>query len=66
MATNQPLKGGTNKLYSVINNFNKGIDRRTADDVAVDSTFKELKNFYNANEGVLSKRPGLYDSNFTT
>lgn len=66
MATNQPLKGGTNKIYSVINNFNKGIDRRTADDVAIDSTFKELKNFYNANEGVLSKRPGLYDSNFTS
>lgn len=66
MATTQPLKGGTNKIYSVINNFNKGIDRRTADDVAVDSTFKELKNFYDAKEGVLSKRPGIYDANLTS
>ena len=65
MATTQPLKGGTNKIYSVINNFNKGIDRRTADDVAIDSTFKELKNFYDAKEGVLSKRPGIYDANLT-
>ena len=66
MATTQPLKGGTNKIYSVINNFNKGIDRRTADDVAIDSTFKELKNFYDAKEGVLSKRPGIYDANLTS
>lgn len=60
MATRQPLKGNTNKFYDVITNFNKGIDRKTADDVAVDSSFKELKNFYNSNEGILSKRPGVY------
>ena len=69
MAVNQPLKGiskngNITKLYSVINNFNKGIDKKTADDVAVDSSFKELKNFYNSNEGILSKRPAVYDSNF--
>ena len=68
MAVNQPLKGiskkgNITKIYSVIGNFNKGIDRKTADDVAVDSSFRELKNFYNANEGILSKRPAVYDSN---
>ena len=63
MAVNQPLKGSTNKVYSVINNFNKGIDRKTADDVAIDSSFRSLTNFYNSNEGILSKRPGVYNSN---
>ena len=62
MAVDQTLKGGPNKIYSVITNFNKGIDRKTADDVAVDSSFKELKNFYNASEGSLSKRPAVYNS----
>ena len=71
MAVNQPLKGiskngNITKLYSIITNFNKGIDRKTADDVAVDSSFKELKNFYNSNEGILSKRPAVYDSNLTS
>ena len=70
MAVSQPLKGisrGGNitKLYSIINNFNRGIDKKTADDVAVDSSFRELKNFYNSNEGILSKRPAVYDSNLT-
>ena len=63
MAVEQPLKGGTNKVYSVINNFNKGIDKKSADDVSVDSSFRDLKNFYNSNEGILSKRPGVYNSN---
>lgn len=65
MAVTQPLKGGSNKIYSVINNFNKGIDRNTADDVASDASFKELVNFCNANDGTLSKRPGVYDSYLT-
>ncbi len=64
MAVKQPLKGSTNKIYDVINNFNKGIDRKTADDVAVDSSFRQLNNFYNSNEGILSKRPAVYNSNF--
>ena len=34
MAVTQPLKGGSNKIYSVITNMNKGIDKRTAEDVA--------------------------------
>lgn len=62
MAVNQPLKGSPNKMYGVINNFNKGIDRNTADDVSLDSSFKELKNFYNSNEGILTKRPAVYNS----
>jgi hypothetical protein len=46
MAVNQTLKGSTNKIYSVITNFNEGIDKQTADDVASDASFKELINFY--------------------
>ena len=65
MAINQPLKGHANKQYSVITNFDGGIDRNTADDVARDNTFKELINFTNANEGSLSKRPGVIDSRLT-
>ena len=46
MATTQPLKGGTNKIYSVINNFNKGIDN-----LLVHYTFSQMvidgyKNIY--------------------
>lgn len=63
MATTQPLRGGSNKIYEVITNFNKGIDKKTADDVSLDSSFKNLVNFYNENEGYLSKRPGAYNSN---
>lgn len=65
MATRQPLRGGPEKLYDVILNFNKGIDKKTADDVSLDSSFKNLINFYNAAEGYLSKRPGVYNSNIT-
>lgn len=65
MAVTQPLKGSSNKIYSVITNFNKGIDKRTADDVASDSSFKELINFFNQTEGDLSKRPGVYNSKLT-
>ena len=65
MAVNQTLKGSTNKIYSVITNFNEGIDKQTADDVASDASFKELINFYNKSEGVLSKRPAVYDSYLT-
>ena len=65
MAVDQPLKGSTNKIYSVITNFSQGIDKRTADDVASDSSFRDLTNFYNASEGALSKRPAVYDSYLT-
>lgn len=63
MATTQPLRGGHSKIYDVITNFSRGIDKRTADDVALDSSFENLVNFFNANEGYLSKRPGVYNSN---
>ena len=63
MAITQPIRGGSTRIYNVIQNFNKGIDKKTADDVATDSSFKELRNFYNASEGNLSKRPGVYNSN---
>ena len=65
MSTRQPLKGTSDKLYDVILNFNKGVDKKTGDDVALDSSFKNLKNFYNAKEGYLSKRPGVYNSRIT-
>ncbi len=71
MAIRQKLKGNQNnpalsKTYDVLINFNRGIDRKTADDISDDSSFRKLTNFWNEKEGNLSKRPGLYDSNFTT
>lgn len=71
MATRQPLKGpltqnNAGKVYDVLMNFNRGIDKKTADDVSLDSSFKSLKNFYNAAEGYLSKRPGAHSSNIFT
>lgn len=65
MATPQPLRGTPSKIYEVITNFNKGIDKKTADDVSLDSSFENLINFYNAAEGYLSKRPGVYNSNIS-
>lgn len=63
MAKVQPLRGTSNKIFSISANFNQGIDKRTADDVSSDQSFFELTNFYNASEGYLSKRPGVYNSN---
>lgn len=63
MGVMQPLKGSSNKFYNVIASFDKGIDKKTSDDVADDSSFKNLKNFYNETSGELSKRPGVYNSN---
>jgi len=70
MAQRQPLKGpltqnNAGKVYDVLMNFNKGIDKKTADDVSLDSSFKNLKNFYNQAEGYLSKRPGVYNTNIS-
>ena len=70
MAIRQKLKGdqnnpNINKTYDVLINFNKGIDKRAADDLANDSSFRELSNFWNEKEGILTKRPGLYDTHFT-
>lgn len=64
MAIKQKLKGEQNKTYDVLVNFNKGIDRKTADDISDDESFRKLTNFYNEKEGNLSKRPGLYDCKF--
>lgn len=65
MATVQPLRGNSNKIFSISANFNQGIDKRTADDVSSDQSFTELVNFYNASEGYLSKRPGVYNSHIS-
>lgn len=65
MAVEQPLKGGKNKIYSVIGNLNEGINKNTADDVSSDTSFVDLVNFYNSVEGSLSKRPAVYDSYLT-
>ena len=71
MALRQKLKGNQNnpklaKTYDVLINFNKGIDRKTADDISDDSSFRKLTNFWNEKEGNLSKRPGLYNTNLIT
>ena len=65
MAIRQKLKGEQTKTYDVLINFNRGIDKQAADDLASDSSFRELSNFYNKQDGVLSKRPGIYDTKFT-
>lgn len=65
MATVQPLRGDSNKIFSISANFNQGIDKRTADDVSSDQSFTELVNFYSASEGYLSKRPGVYNSHIS-
>lgn len=70
MAIRQKLKGDQNnprisKTYDVLLNFDRGIDKQAADDLASDSSFRELSNFYNKQDGVLSKRPGVYDTKFT-
>lgn len=65
MAIKQKLKGDQNKTYDVLINFNKGIDRKSADDIANDSSFRKLTNFWNEKEGILTKRPGMYDTYFT-
>lgn len=65
MATVQPLRGTSEKIFSISANFSRGIDRKTADDVSSDQSFTELTNFYNAAEGYLSKRPGAYNSNIS-
>ena len=44
MATRQPLRGGSEKIYEVITNFSQGINKKVADDISLDSSFKELKN----------------------
>lgn len=62
MATEQTLRGSANKIFSISANFNKGLDKRTADDVSSDQSFKELSNFYNEADGYLSKRPGIYNT----
>ena len=48
MGATQPLKGGSNKYYELMTVFNRGIDKKTADDLASDSSFRNLKNFYNS------------------
>ena len=64
MALKQKLKGEQNKTYNVLINFDKGIDRKTADDISDDTSFRTLTNFWNEKEGNLSKRPGLYEFSF--
>lgn len=65
MGTVQPLRGNSNKIFSISANFNRGIDKFTADDVSSDQSFKDLTNFYNASDGYLSKRPGVYNSHIS-
>ena len=62
MATRQVVKGTSAKIYDIIGNFSSGINTSVADDVVSDSTFRELINFYDDEQGALSKRPGVYDN----
>lgn len=64
MATRQPLKGSTAKTYEIINNFNRGYNTVTTDDLIGDNVFRNIENCLPREEGTLSKRPGLQSIGF--
>ena len=59
MASRQSLKGSPEKIYEVINTFNKGYNTSIADDLIADNVFRNLDNFVPSDEGNLTKRPGI-------
>ena len=59
MASRQSLKGGSSKIYEVINTFNKGYNTSIADDLIADNVFRDLINFLPSDEGNITKRPGI-------
>lgn len=55
----QSLKGGGTKIYEVINTFNKGYATNVADDIISENVFRDIENFLPAEEGNITKRPGI-------
>ena len=59
MATKQSLKGGTSKIYEIVNTFNRGYNTSVADDQLNENVFRDIVNFLPSTEGNISKRPGI-------
>lgn len=59
MATKQSLKGGTSKIYEIVNTFNKGYNTSVADDLLAENVFRDMINFLPSTEGNITKRPGI-------
>ena len=59
MATKQNLKGDYQKIYEIVNAFNKGYNTSVADDLLNESYFRDLNNFLPSEEGNITKRPGI-------
>lgn len=60
MATRQSLKGGTDKIYEIINTFNRGYNTSVADDQLSENIFRDITNFLPSTEGNITKRPGIH------
>ena len=59
MAVKQSLRGNYEKIYEVVNSFNRGYNTSVADDILNESYFRDLNNFLPSEEGNITKRPGI-------
>ena len=59
MATKQSLRGNYEKIYEIVNSFNKGYNTSVADDLLNESYFRDMNNFLPSEEGNITKRPGI-------
>ena len=59
MATRQSLRGNYEKIYEIVNSFNKGYNTAVADDLLNESYFRDMNNLLPSEEGNVTKRPGI-------
>lgn len=59
MATKQSLRGSYEKIYEIVNSFNKGYNTSVADDLLNESYFRDMVNLLPSEEGNVTKRPGI-------
>ena len=59
MAVKQSLRGNYEKIYEIVNSFNRGYNTSVADDILNESYFRDLNNFLPSEEGNITKRPGI-------
>ena len=64
MATRQSLRGSTEKIYEIVNTFNKGYNTSVADDILQENYFRDINNFIPSDEGNITKRPGIHKVGF--
>lgn len=65
MSIKQPVKGRKVKDNDLINNFIKGYNTRTVDDVLEDNTMRDMLNVTIDDKGALSKRRGCANTKLT-